>query len=130
MPAVSKKQQRFFGMVHAYQKGKIPADKVSAAVKKVAGSISPEDSKKYATTQHAGLKEIRAMLESPTYVHETLKHIVESNAADKVKGQLLDMYTSKMILTVLNKLNENNRNALLSKPVNEMVAVAYKMLTY
>lgn len=130
MPAVSKKQQRFFGMVHAYQKGKIPADKVSAAVKKVAGSISPEDSKKYATTHHAGLKEIRAMLESPTYVHETLKKIVESNAADKVKGQILDVYTSKMILTVLNKLNENNRNALLSKPVNEIVAVAYKMLTY
>ncbi len=130
MPAVSKKQQRFFGLVHAYQKGKIPADKVSAAVKKVAGTISPEDSKKYATTKHAGLKEIRAMLESPSYVQETLKHIVENNSPSKVKGHLLDVYTSKMILTVLTKLNENNRNALLSKSVNEMVAVAYKILTY
>ena len=130
MPAVSKKQQRFFGMVHAYQKGKIPADKVSAAVKKVAGSISPEDSKKYATTHHAGLREIRAMLESPTYIEETLKEIAETSVPSTVKGQVLDAYTSKMILTVLNGLNESNKNGLLSKPINEIVAISYKLLTY
>ena len=52
MPAVSKAQQRFFGMVHAAQKGEEPASK---EVEKVAGDISKKDAKDIASTSHSGL---------------------------------------------------------------------------
>jgi len=52
MPAVSKAQQRFMGMVHAAQKGEKPA---SAAVAKAADTISDKDAEDYASTKHDGL---------------------------------------------------------------------------
>ena len=54
MPAVSKKQQRFFGMVRAAQKGEGAA---SPEVAKVADDISTKDAKKFAKTKHKGLPE-------------------------------------------------------------------------
>ena len=57
MAAVSKKQQRFFGMVRAAQKGdmKNPSKEVSD----VAGDISMKDAKKFAKTKHKGLPEVK-----------------------------------------------------------------------
>ena len=52
--AVSKKQQRFFGMVRAAQKGEGAA---SPEVAKVAGEISKKDAKDFAKTKHKGLPE-------------------------------------------------------------------------
>ena len=53
MPAVSKAQQRFFGMVRAAQKGEMEAP--SAEVSKAASSMSKSDVKKFAKTKHKGL---------------------------------------------------------------------------
>src|SRR5688572_1396497 len=53
MPAKSKKQQRFFGMVHAVQKGKMKAP--SSRVAEVAKSISPTSATHFAETKHKGL---------------------------------------------------------------------------
>ena len=55
MPAVSKKQQRFFGMVRAAQKGEM--DNPSKEVLDVANDISMKDAKKFAKTKHKGLPE-------------------------------------------------------------------------
>jgi hypothetical protein len=55
MPAVSKKQQRFFGMVRAAQKGEM--ENPSPEVAKVAASASVSDVKKFAKTKHKGLPE-------------------------------------------------------------------------
>jgi hypothetical protein len=52
--AVSKKQQRFMGMVHAAQKGEKPASK---AVGKVAKSMGKKDAEDFAKTKHKGLPE-------------------------------------------------------------------------
>jgi hypothetical protein len=54
MPAKSKSQQRFFGMVHKCQK---TGDCASPEVKKVAGSISYDDADEFASTKHKGLPE-------------------------------------------------------------------------
>ena len=54
MPAKSKAQQRFFGMVRAAQKGEGAA---SPEVAKVADEISDKDAKKFAKTKHKGLPE-------------------------------------------------------------------------
>ena len=53
--AVSKKQQRFFGMVRAAQKGEMKNP--SPEVSKVADDISKKDAKKFAKTKHKGLPE-------------------------------------------------------------------------
>jgi len=51
--AVSKKQQRFFGMVRAAQKGEM--DSPSTEVAKAASSMSKSDVKDFASTKHKGL---------------------------------------------------------------------------
>ena len=55
MPSKSKAQQRFMGLVHAYNKGDVPASKVSKAVKDAAKSMDKDDTEKYASTKHKGL---------------------------------------------------------------------------
>ena len=57
MPAVSKKQQRFFGMVRAAQKGEMKNP--SKEVSDVANDISNKDAKKFAKTKHKGLPEVK-----------------------------------------------------------------------
>jgi len=52
--AVSKKQQRFMGMVHAAKKGEKPASK---EVAKAAKGISGKEADKFASTKHKGLPE-------------------------------------------------------------------------
>jgi hypothetical protein len=55
MPAVSKAQQRFFGMVRAAQKGEM--ENPSSEVAQAAFSMSKSDVKKFAKTKHKGLPE-------------------------------------------------------------------------
>jgi hypothetical protein len=52
--AVSKKQQKFMGMVHAAQKGEKPASK---EVAKVAKTMKKKDAEDFAATKHKGLPE-------------------------------------------------------------------------
>jgi hypothetical protein len=52
MPAVSKAQQKFMGMVHAAQKGEEPS---SPEVAKAAASMDKGDAKDFASTKHKGL---------------------------------------------------------------------------
>jgi len=52
--AVSKKQQKFMGMVHAAQKGEKPA---SGAVAKTAKTMGKKDAEDFASTKHKGLPE-------------------------------------------------------------------------
>jgi hypothetical protein len=53
MPAQSKAQQRFMGMVHAAQKGDM--ENPSPEVAKAADSMSDKDAKDFASTSHKGL---------------------------------------------------------------------------
>ena len=69
MPAVSKAQQRFMGMVHAAQKGETPA---SADVAKAAKEIDPKDAKDFASTSHKGLPS-----KKETISKERLKELVK-----------------------------------------------------
>ncbi len=55
MPAKSKAQQRFFGMVRAAQKGEMKNP--SSEILDTADSISVKDAKKMAKTKHKGLPE-------------------------------------------------------------------------
>lgn len=51
MPAVSKSQQKLFGIVHAIQKGKLDASKFGPVIQTLANRMSSADVRKYATTK-------------------------------------------------------------------------------
>jgi len=55
MPSLSKKQQKFMGIVRAIQKGDVPASKFSKKARDAAKSMKGKDVKKYASTKHKGL---------------------------------------------------------------------------
>jgi hypothetical protein len=79
MPAVSKAQQRFMGMVHAADKGETPA---SPEVAKVSADMKDSDAKDFASTKHGGL---------PDHVKEQLKSVVrevirEKNGMNEMSG--------------------------------------------
>jgi hypothetical protein len=69
MPAVSKAQQKFMGMVHAVQKGDMEAP--SKEVEKAADSMSKKDAKDFASTKHKGLP-----MHKETISKERLKELV------------------------------------------------------
>jgi len=65
MPAVSKKQQKFFGIVRAVQKGEMAPTTPETA--KAAIDMKKSDVKKFASTKHKGLPEKKVTKEEQTY---------------------------------------------------------------
>ena len=61
MPAVSKKQQKFFGIVRSVQKGE--QSPTTPEVAKAASSMKKGDVKKFASTKHKGLPEKKKIKE-------------------------------------------------------------------
>ena len=61
MPAVSKKQQKFFGIVRAIQKGEMTPTTPETA--KAAADMKKGDVKKFASTKHKGLPEKKKLKE-------------------------------------------------------------------
>ena len=68
MPAVSKKQQKFFGIVRAIQKGEIAPTTPETA--KAAEDMKKGDVKKFASTKHKGLPEKKKIEEEKKGDHE------------------------------------------------------------
>jgi len=65
MPAVSKAQQRFMGMVYAVKKGEMSAP--SSEVADAAASMKKKDAKDFASTKHKGLPEKKKVDETAYY---------------------------------------------------------------
>ena len=90
MPAVSKAQQKFMGMVHAAQKGEKPA---SPAVAKVAASMKKKDAKDFASTPRSGLPAKKEALERlREFIRDTVRECMYEEGlkeADyKARGKL------------------------------------------
>jgi hypothetical protein len=95
MPAKSKKQQRLFGMVRAFQKGemKSPSPKVASLGKR----MKPKSVKKFAKTKRRGLPEkvrkedieleIRQILEG-VLTPEQIQTLIEGHKEDEYRNQL------------------------------------------
>ena len=65
MPAVSKKQQRFFGIVRAIQKGEMAPTTPETA--KAAADMKKSDVKDFASTKHKKLPEKKVAKEAANY---------------------------------------------------------------
>jgi hypothetical protein len=102
--AVSKKQQRFMGMVHAAQKGEKPASK---EVGKVAKTMKKKDAEDFASTKHKGLPEKAPKKKKEEEVEEsstTSGSVATSTAAPKSNG---GMSFGKGIYDSMNRELEN-----------------------
>ena len=85
MPAVSRAQQRFFGMVRAAQKGDLKSP--SPQVQRAAASIKKKDAKDFASTKHKGLPEKKMKSFSE------MQHIPEEGY-DRMRDRRLEKYGS------------------------------------
>jgi hypothetical protein len=99
MPAVSKKQQKFMGIVRAIQKGEEPAGKFSKDAQKAAKSMKKSSVKKYAKTKHDDLptkkesydfkkahKKFKDTGELPPHLKKLAKDLDKVKAKHKVKN--------------------------------------------
>ena len=86
MPATSKKQQKFMGIVHAIQKGEQPASKFSKAAQKAAKSMKKKSAEDYASTKHKGLP-TKVKKEERDYKAE-YKKFQSSTKAKKYRAEL------------------------------------------
>jgi hypothetical protein len=82
MPAQSKAQQRFMGMVHAVQKGDMEAP--SKEVEKAADSMSDKAAKDFASTSHKGLPNKK---ENMKITKERLKELVKEVMTEESEYQ-------------------------------------------
>jgi len=80
MPAQSKAQQRFMGMVHAAQKGDM--ENPSPEVSKAADSMSDKDAKDFASTSHKGLPDKKT--EQLNKIREIVRKMVRERMIDEM----------------------------------------------
>jgi Protein of unknwon function (DUF3008) len=81
--AVSKKQQRFMGMVHAAKKGEKPASK---EVAKAAKGMGKKDAEDFASTKHKGLPEKKKTEKKKEVEETTVAGSVATAPAKAAKG--------------------------------------------
>lgn len=123
MPSVSKKQQKFMGMVHAAQKGEKPA---SAKVEKVAKSMKKKDAKDFASTKHKGLPEKKTKEEEFSLdgdiltegQKEELKKIIDVLVEERVQErirQFSDKYTKFIVESATTKIINRVKGGLSDK---------------
>jgi hypothetical protein len=84
--AVSKAQQRFFGMVRAAQKGEM--EDPSPEVSKAAASMSKSDVKDFAKTKHAKLPEKKETKEETSLVDDIVENLRAQRLARQATREL------------------------------------------
>ena len=95
MPAVSKKQQKFFGIVRAIQKGEMAPTTPETA--KAAEDMKKGDVKKFASTKHKGLPE-KKKIEEDRQIKKIVKQLRKSvkshaNQADTLEKKIEEQIT-------------------------------------
>jgi len=87
MPALSKKQQRFFGIVRAIQKGDLAPTTPETA--KAASDMKKGDVKKFASTKHKGLPEKKVTTED-RQIKKIVKQLKNSSKMHKAQAKTLE----------------------------------------
>lgn len=112
MPAKSKAQQRFFGMVDAYKKGEL--DHASKSIKDAAESMSGKEVKKFASTKHKGL---------PNHVKKNKRKKVDESIDMKQRVRLTESQLNRIVREslrrVLREEVENDDDASFYKGIDD-----------
>ena len=95
MPAESKSQQRFFGMVSAYKSGELDLGKIPESlrkkIRKAAGDMSDKQVDDYASTKHKGLPEKLGMKHQSKQTEKILNTFISKKMPEKVEEALVDI---------------------------------------
>ena len=110
MPAQSKAQQRFMGMVHAVQKGDMEAP--SKEVEKAADSMTKKDAKDYASTSHKGLPNKK---ENMKITKERLKELVKEVMTEESEYQAFFQKALDKAGKGINDMNDDEKKAFFNK---------------
>ena len=94
MPAVSKKQQKFFGIVRAIQKGEMAPTTPETA--KAAEDMKKGDVKKFASTKHKGLPE-KKKIEEDRQIKKIIKQLRKSVKAHDKQADTLEKKIEEQI---------------------------------
>ena len=139
MPAVSKKQQKFMGIVRAIQTGDADSKNFTPRVQAVAKDMKKKDVKKFASTKHKGLpmkkemldklKEmVRVELESCGYTHSVsgkkLKSSGGTGPEDRYLKEMSDK--SKKIISKLGKKEKEMFSTMVDMMGFDQVMADYK----
>jgi hypothetical protein len=130
MPAQSKAQQRFMGMVHAAQKGEL--ENPSPEVEKAADSMSDADAKDYASTKHKGLpnhvkkenmeKQLKEIIRQ-TY-RESLRESINEDATELPQATIPASVKAKLEIAIDkikdSKLSNNAKLQLIAQVVDAL----------
>ena len=106
MPAVSKKQQKFFGIVRAIQKGEMAPTTPETA--KAAEDMKKGDVKKFASTKHKGLPE-KKKIEEDREIKKVIKQLRKSVKAHDKQADTLEKKIEEQ--TTFPQMQERIRNA-------------------
>ena len=123
MPSVSKKQQKFMGIVRSIQKGEQPASKFSKDAQDTAKKMKKSSVKKYAKTKHDDLPTKK---ESTASYKKTLQKIARDKQLKMIskKDKEILMKISKMMKEGTYKSATKNELAQYIINLNNMLAVA------
>jgi hypothetical protein len=73
------------------------------------------------------LKNYDSLLEAKDLMPD-IKKIVDTKSATKVGGVMLDMFTASMILTVYDKVNDQNKDRMEKSNIQTLVHIAHKVM--
>jgi hypothetical protein len=127
MPAASKQQQKFFGVVKAMQAGDLPK---KGAAGKVAKDMSKKDVDKYASTKHKGLpkkvkKETMKISELKNMIKEEILSLLEA-PMDKTFSKDYEGSTKAFINHIKHELQsaKGSNKTVLQKMLKNLQTVA------
>ena len=132
MPALSKKQQKFMGIVRSIQKGEQPASKFNKDAQDVAKDMKKNDVKKFASTKHKGLpmkkemfskinKMIKQELKEYTYgVGDVVKDVNPSCPHYGAQGKVKSVNPRSVVFVVTNKGDNFKPGQELEKTHDQM----------
>ena len=151
MPALSKKQQKFMGIVRSIQKGEQPASKFSKDAQDVAKDMKKTDVKKFASTKHKGLpmkKEIlgklkeliKQELSEYTYgVGDVVKDVNPTCPHFGAQGKVKSVNPKSVVFVVMNKgknfkpgmelEKSHDQMKKMNESINEMSAKTKKIIS-
>jgi hypothetical protein len=114
--AVSKKQQKFMGMVHAAQKGEKPA---SGEVAKTAKTMGKKDAKDFAATKHKGLPEKKKSEDKKKEVDETSDNTPgKSSGGFKFGGGIYDSINRDLELMISESMSRLDESMSINMSMN------------
>jgi len=141
MPALSKKQQKFMGIVRSIQKGEQPASKFSKDAQDVAKDMKKKDVKKFASTKHKGLpmkKEILGKLkemikqELSEYTYgsgDIVKDVNPTCPHYGAQGKVKSVNPKSVVFVVMNKGKNFKPGMELEKSHDQMKKMNENILT-